>query len=256
MKPFIEPYPWAAYSRLLTQRILNPKNGGSFAENSGAMQEMRVVSGKSTDGFNTLYLYLIVDETDGILADAKFQALGESALIGAADTICSIILRKNHEQARHLTADLIDRKMRDFDHVPAFPLSAAHHLNLALEALDAACEKCVDIAIADPSYSPPVPSEITSKGEYPEWNLLSHEERLDLIRKVIAEEVQPYIEMDAGGIEVQELKEGREVLIAYQGACTTCPSSTGATLSAIQEILRARVLPDLVVKPDLSLLSF
>ena len=70
------------------------------------------------------------------------------------------------------------------------------------------------------------------------------------------EEVQPYIELDAGGIEVPELKNGQEVVIAYQGACTTCPSSTGATLNAIQEILRARVHPSLTVKPDLSLLSF
>ena len=150
----------------------------------------------------------------------------------------------------------MDKKLRDFDHTPAFPDSASHHLNLAVEALDAACEKCLDIPISDPSYSPPVPSHLNATGEYPEWDILAASEKLELIREIVREEIQPYIELDAGGIEVQELKEDREVVIAYQGACTTCPSSTGATLNAIQEILRARIHPNLTVKPDLSLLSF
>ncbi|WP_420421435.1 NifU family protein [Simkania sp.] len=258
MNPYLKPYPWAEYSNLLVERILAPRNVGFFSGNKGAQQEMRVVSGESQDGAdeNHVIFYLVVDETDGIIADVKFQAFGESPLIGAADAICDIILRKNYDQARRLTAELVDKKLRDFDHTPAFPESASHHLNLALEALDIACEKCLDIPISDPSYSPPVPSHLASTGEYPEWDILSFAEKLELIRKVVQEEVQPYIELDAGGIEVPELKNDNEVVIAYQGACTTCPSSTGATLSAIQEILRARVHPNLTVKPDLSLLSF
>lgn len=258
MKPFLEPYPWATYSNLLVERILSPRNVGFFNSNKGAQQEMRVVAGESQDSTreNHVIIYLVIDETDGIIADVKFQAFGESPLIGAADAICDIILRKNYDQARRLTAELVDKKLRDFDHIPAFPKSSAHHLNLALEALDTACEKCLDIPISDPSYSPPVPSHLQSTGEYPEWSILSSTEKLELIRKVVKEEVQPYIELDAGGIEVPEFKNDIEVVIAYQGACTTCPSSTGATLSAIQEILRARVHPHLIVKPDLSLLSF
>ena len=258
MKLYMKSYPWTAYSNLLVERILNPKNVGFFKKNTGALQEMRVVAAESQDGFdgNHIIFFLVVDETDGIIADVKFQAFGESPLIGAADAICEIILRKNYDQARRLTAELVDKKLRDFDHTPAFPDSASHHLNLALEALDAACEKCLDIPISDPSYSPPVPSHLDSQGEYPEWDILSSSEKLELLRKVIREEVQPYIELDAGGIEVQEFKDNREVVVAYQGACTMCPSSTGATLNAIQEILRARVHPNLTVKPDLSLLNF
>ena len=71
---------------------------------------------------------------------------------------------------------------------------------------------------------------------------------------MIKNEIQPFIALDAGGVEVLEL-DGLEVKIAYEGACVTCPSATGATLSAIQEILRAQVHPGLEVKPDLSYLS-
>ena len=258
MKSFIEPYPWTEYSNLLAERILNPKNVGVFKENAGKTQEMRVVVGESRDDSddNHLRLFLVVDETDGIIADVKFQAFGESPLIAAADTICEIILRKNYDQASRITAEIVDKKLRDFDHVEAFPKFASHHLNLALEALDEATSKCRDITISDPSYSPPVPNHIGSVSEYPEWDILSNAEKLELIESVIREEIQPYIELDAGGIEVQSFKDDREIVIAYQGACTTCPSSTGATLNAIQEILRSRVHPNLTVKPDLSLLNF
>ena len=48
-----------------------------------------------------------------------------------------------------------------------------------------------------------------------------------------------------------DLKETGELIISYQGACTSCHASTGSTLSAIQKILRARVHPSLFVTPKL-----
>lgn len=247
----MKPYPWTSYSNLLVERILNPRHVGFFKENTGAKQEMRVVIGQE----EKVRFYLVIDETDGIIADAKFQAFGESTLIGAADALCEIVIRKNYDQAKRVTADMIDKKLRDFDHIPAFPEETVGSLNFVLAALEDACEQCNDIAIADPSYSPPVPEGIKYEGEYPNWHALTDEEKLKLINKVIAVEIQPYIELDAGGIEVLSLNHDREVVIAYQGACTTCPSATGATLNAIQEILRAKVHPELLVKPDLSFLS-
>ncbi|NGX50963.1 MAG: hypothetical protein K1060chlam2_00816 [Chlamydiae bacterium] len=247
----MKPPPWNSYSNLLIERILKPRNLGVFKENTGTLQEMRVVTGSA----DSILFSLVVDTTDGIIADAKFQAFGETALIGAADAACEVLLRKTYEQARRLSADLIDRKLRDFKDIPAFPEEAASHLNLILEAIESAAEKCLDIPLTDPSVAPPVPTMSTQEGGHPDWHLLSSDEKLDLIKEIIRDEIQPYIELDAGGIEVLSFNDEREIIIAYQGACTTCPSATGATLDAIQSILRSRLSPDLQVKPDLSLLS-
>ncbi|MCB1110565.1 MAG: NifU family protein [Chlamydiia bacterium] len=252
----MKPYPWNDYSNLLVERILNPRNLGRFKENAGAMQEMRVVTGEVHAEDTILLISLVVDETDGIIADAKFQAYGETALIGAADAACEVLLRKNYDQARRLSVDLIDRKLRDFTNIPAFPKEVDSHLNLVLMAIEEAAEKCQDIPLKDPSVTPPVPSEQMGEGGHPHWHLFSSEEKLDQIKEVIRDEIQPYIELDAGGIEVSAFHNETEVVIAYQGACTTCPSSTGATLDAIQQILRSRLSSTLQVKPDLSLLSF
>ena len=107
---------WAAYSNLLKERILNPRNLGTFKDNAGAMQEMRVAVGEGEVEGNRLKIFIVVDETDGVIADAKFVSFGESVLIGAADAACEVLLRKTYDQARRLTADLIDRKVRDFTH--------------------------------------------------------------------------------------------------------------------------------------------
>ncbi|MCB1106867.1 MAG: NifU family protein [Chlamydiia bacterium] len=252
----MKPYPWNDYSNLLIERILTPRNLGTFKEGKGGMQEMRVVTGRGESAGNALVISLVVDETDGIIADAKFRAFGETALIGAADAACEVLLRKSYDQAKRLSADLIDRKLRDFTNIPAFPKEVESHLNLVLSAIEEAAEKCGDIPLKDPSISPPVPADQMGEGGHPNWHLFSPDEKLDHIKEVIRDEIQPYIELDAGGIEVSAFNNESEVVIAYQGACTSCPSSTGATLDAIQQILRSRLSPVLQVKPDLSLLSF
>ena len=247
---------WAAYSNLLKERILKPRNLGTFKENAGAMQEMRVVIGEVSLKGSRVKMTLVVDETDGVIADAKFLCFGESSLVGAADAACEVLLRKTYDQARRLTADLIDRKVRDFTNLPAFPKEGDFALNLVLTAIEEAAEKCLDIPLKDPSVAPPVPEEESAEGGHPNWHLFSPDEKLSHIKEVIRDEIQPYIELDAGGIEVSAFNEEKEIIIAYQGACTTCPSSTGATLDAIQRILRSRLSPCLTVKPDLSLLHF
>ncbi|MCP4265610.1 MAG: NifU family protein, partial [Candidatus Brocadiaceae bacterium] len=64
----------------------------------------------------------------------------------------------------------------------------------------------------------------------------------------IDKEIRPYIELDAGGIQIHELKDF-ELFISYEGACTSCHAATGSTLSAIQNILKSRIHPDLFVTP-------
>ncbi|MEM8727270.1 MAG: NifU family protein [Chlamydiota bacterium] len=252
----MKPYPWTAYSNLLKERILHPRNVGVFKDNAGALQEMRLVTAQGEWDGNLLIFSIIVDETDGIIVDAKFMAVGETALVGASDAACEVLLRKNYDQARRLTADLIDRKLRDFTDIPAFPKSADAALNFLLSVIEKVAEKCTDIPLKNPAATPPVPHEQQSEGGHLDWDLFSPDEKLDHIKEVIRDEIQPYIELDAGGIEVAAFNNEREVIIAYRGACTTCPSSTGATLEAIQHILRSRLSPSLDVKPDLSLLQY
>lgn len=68
------------------------------------------------------------------------------------------------------------------------------------------------------------------------------------IEEILDNTVRMYLQGDGGDIEVIGLK-GHQLEVRYQGACGTCPSSTAATLDAIQGILRDQFDPDLEVVP-------
>ncbi len=255
-KPF-QLFPWVRYSKKMCERIKHPKNAGFLVAEEAASKGMRLVIGEEgeiSDG-NKVELYWIVDEEDGIIADAKFQVFGQTALIAAADMACELLLRKNYTQAGRLSADILDKQLRDKPSIQAFPDEVAQHINLVLFAIENAAEKCMDIPVADVYTAPPIDvAADTESVIYPGWELLSQERKLEIFEEVIKNDIRPYIELDAGGIRIIEFKEP-ELFIAYEGSCTSCHSATGATLTAIQQILRSKLHPSICVIPDASFLN-
>lgn len=249
---------WQRYSKKLLARIQQPKNAGMFTPYEASEKRMRLVVGKSVAHGQMFHLYLLVDEEDGVIADAKFQAFGTTALIGASDAICEILLRKNYDQAKRISAELIEHFLRDKPDKAALPEDASNCLNLLLDAIDDAADQCLDIPFAETYFAPPIPGapiEMTPEGIYPGWEKLGVEQKIALLEQVIANDIRPYIELDAGGIKILKFENDRELVIAYEGSCTSCYSATGATLNAIQQILRAKVHPEIVVVPDMSFLN-
>jgi Fe-S cluster biogenesis protein NfuA len=67
------------------------------------------------------------------------------------------------------------------------------------------------------------------------------------ISAILDETVRPALQMDGGDIEIMDY-ENNLLTISYQGACGTCPSGTFGTLQAIENILRDRFNPEIVVR--------
>lgn len=216
---------------------------------------MRLAIGKegSIEDGNLIHIYWLVDPDDGIIVDARFQTYGQSALIGAAEIACELSVGKNYDQARRISADLIDKQVRDKSDLPAFPKETAPHLNIVLEAIDKAADLCMDIPLPAAYSAPPTPRDIgeVNEGGYPGWDEMGKEQRIALMEEIIARDIRPYIELDAGGVEIIDLINGRELIIGYQGSCTSCYSATGTTLSYIQHVLRSKVHPSLLVIPKM-----
>lgn len=249
-------FPWSRYSKKLNAKIEHPRCFGFFTKHESAERGMHLAIGQegSVEEGNLVRLYWLIDPDDGIIVDARFQIYGQSALIGAAEIACEIVIGKNYDQARRMSAELIDKQVRDRPDAIAFPKETSPHLNLVLGAIDKAAEQCIDIPLAPHYVAPPAPSDIGEilEGGYPGWENLTKEQKLGLIEEIIARDIRPYIELDAGGIQVLDLVNEKEVLIVYQGSCTSCFSATGTTLSYIQQVLKGKVHPDLIVIPDLS----
>ena len=71
------------------------------------------------------------------------------------------------------------------------------------------------------------------------------QERLDSINQMLDEQIRPYLQSDGGDLDVLSLV-GNQLVVHYQGACGTCPSSISGTLQGIQNQLRT-LEPDLEV---------
>src|SRR5262245_26656687 len=69
---------------------------------------------------------------------------------------------------------------------------------------------------------------------------------LSRINELLDDRVRPALAGDGGGLEVLGL-EGKTLLIRYQGACGSCPSSTAGTMMAIQNLLQTEIDDELVV---------
>lgn len=259
LQALITSFPWARYSKKLASKIDNPRSVGFFTQEDAIFRGMKCIEGTagSIEDGNYITLYWLVDPSDGVIVDAKFQILGQSALIGAAEASCELVVGKNYDQARRIGADLIDKHLRDRNDAAAFPKETFPHLNLALEAMENASEKCTGLPLPSAYVAPPTPLELGDalEGGYPGWEGFSLLQKLAVIEEVLDRDVRPYIALDAGGVKVLDLVNDREVLIAYQGSCTSCMSSVGATLSYIQQTLRNKVHADLIVTPDLTIKS-
>lgn len=256
LSALITSFPWNRYSKKLASKIENPRCVGNFTPEEAEARDMRLadaLEGGLEDG-NAVRLYWLVDKDDGIIVDAKFQVFGQSALIGAAEAACELLVGKNYDQAKRISADLIDKQLRDRSDTPAFPKETYPHINLVLGAIDAAAEQCMDIPFADTYVAPPVPADIGEviPGGYPGWMELPLKKKIAVIEQVLDQDIRPYIALDAGGVSVLNLINDTELVITYQGACTSCYSSVGTTLSYIQQVLRAKVHPHIKVVPDLS----
>ncbi len=245
---FLKPFSWSEYSPKMVEKITRPIAAGSFSTGREGIRLAKGVAGSYEKG-TLIVFFLLVDESDGIIADAKFQGFCETPLVAAAEILCELVLRKNYMQAKRMTAEVVEKHVETKSR--GFPPSTHGHINLALEALEDAVDHCLDIPLPKEFLETPVDLTNIDSGRYPDWAALSHEERIATISHVIASDVLPYVELDEGTVMVKELKGDLDLVVEYGGNCVTCPSSIGSTLNALTSILRAKVHPDLRVTPAL-----
>ena len=227
---------------------------GSFSQLEAEKKQMLAVTGFETNQKNeSIKLHLLVDCEDGVIADVRFQVFGRSIFYFVLEAIADLVILKSYTKASKISSSLIEARLKKECKYP-LPTCFNEAINLCLFALEEATLQCQEIQVEEAELVTPIDEELSTH-EVDNWLKLELPTQLSILEKVIAEEIRPYIELDDGGVEIVSLKEGLFLTIGYKGACTTCHSSTGSTLNAIQETLRRRVFPGLSVIPDSSWLN-
>ena len=99
--------------------------------------------------------------------------------------------------------------------------------------------------LAEPIRSAPSISEPPARESAPAFTP-GENPLLDRINQVLDEKVRPGLASDGGGLEIIGLND-KKLLISYQGACGSCPSSIGGTMMAIEYMLKEDVDPEIEV---------
>lgn len=257
---FISQAPFDQISEKLKGRIEKPRYVKKISNASEAL-DMEVFSFTKYDeaiGVEAS-LYVIVDKEDGSIVDASYVAKGPTYLVGALEAVVDNSLGYSIAHFMRMSAERLDKTMRDFEAVSAFPTMGDRWINFVLEmceGIGAQCGKYKDMeptSFIDEPATPVGQMNLEPVKDF-DWESSDKKRRRDVIEHVLKQDVRPYIQMDEGDIEIVSL-EGTALMIRYQGACVSCPSSIGGTLSAINNILQKRVFAGLRVEVDMQALS-
>lgn len=107
------------------------------------------------------------------------------------------------------------------------------------DSLEPAVQTCIESFIDDhdPNFKVNNPEDDRRANLSPE---------IRQIEEILDKRIRPGLQGDGGDIAVKDFKDN-VLIVKYQGACGTCPSSTTGTLEAIRSILRDEVNPDIEV---------
>lgn len=107
------------------------------------------------------------------------------------------------------------------------------------DSLEPAVQTCIESFIDDhdPNFKVNNPEDDRRANLSPE---------IRQIEEILDKKIRPGLQGDGGDIAVKDFKDN-VLIVKYQGACGTCPSSTTGTLEAIRSILRDEVNPDIEV---------
>ena len=156
-----------------------------------------------------------------------------------------------------LRGDDIEACLRDEPEVPAVPESkqkAFANIEELLKAVQQAYPTAKAVAEVSASIDKKAVKAVSSSElsmAEQAWMGLSKEDQITQIDMVLDDKIRPALMNDGGNVQVLDVVDGEKVMIQYQGACGSCGSSLGATLSFMEQALRKEIHNELIVVPNM-----
>jgi len=241
------------YSKKFEDATGEPTNRGAYYQEDATERERALVETKYKD----TKLYFLVDPSEDRVTHAKFFAYGGKVSLAIGQTLCAMVKGLTVDEACSLQGEDVERQMRDLPEqasVPESKLAAFASVPELLTGVREGYPAAKAVALASAS----VDKEDKPKKDAGElsitdqaWLILSEEDQISLLDVVLDEQVRPALIADGGNVKILKVTDGERVLIQYEGACGSCGSSIGGTLSFIEQALRKNVYNELIVVPNM-----
>lgn len=246
----MEIFCWNRYTKKMHEFLKRPLSIGNFGKQPEGMVCLIAEAGSKEEG-NWFSMQIVIDCSDGVIADVKYLFFGPSILLVALETLSRFMVRKNINQAKKITPEILDRFLREEESKPALDERQTPYLVFVIDGILEALSRAPQIEAQE--YSTPFDGVRWNSCATMEedWDKLTDTNRVEILEKVFEEHVRPFLAIDEGGVQILGIENTTQVKIAYSGNCTSCISSIGGTLQGIQNILQERIHPKLTVVPDL-----
>ncbi|MFQ5443069.1 MAG: NifU family protein [Nitrospinales bacterium] len=239
------------FSKKLEETAGKPQHRGAYYQEDATEKGLALVEAK----FKDLKLYWLVDVKEDRVYSAKFFTYGGKVSLAIGDTLCAMVKGLTVQEACSLLGSDVENQLRDDSEVPAVPESRKEAFGAVDELLktiekEYPTAKALALASSAVKDNAEAPSFTDLSIAEQAWLGLSQEEQVIQIEMVLDEQIRPALNSDGGNVEIADLIDGKKLIIRYQGACGSCGSSIGSTLSFIEQILRKNVYNDLIVVPE------
>ena len=242
----------ANYSQKLQEIAKAPKYRGAIFQIEADEKGLALVDVKEA----SLKVYLMIDpECDKIL-ETRFFTYGGPVFTALADTFCKKIQMVTVDDACAITAESIEKELRDTPDVPAIAETAPEigQMNtLIRKILEAYPEKKATAILVREKMERIKYRTQTAEGRAEadvEWNALTKVQKIEKVESWLHQSVRGMLQGDGGDLEVLDLTDDNRLKIRYQGACAGCGSAMGGTLFYIEDELKNNVYYNLIVEPE------
>ena len=185
---------------------------------------------------------------------ARFFAYGGRVSLVVGETLCSMVEGLTVDEACSLLKTDVEAKLRDNPGEASVPESKLKVFDSVEEILKIVKEQYVSakgVALASASINKEDLKSTTELNLVAQaWLGLTVEEQKEQIEMVLDEHIRPALMNDGGNVQLLDITDGEKVLVQYQGACGSCGSSLGATLSFMESTLRKHVYNEIHVVPQ------
>jgi NifU-like protein len=243
------------FSRKIEALAASPRMRGAFFTEDASSKDLALVTAKYKD----IKVYWLVDPQSDLIYDAKFFSYGGPLSIALGEKLCTLVKGMKMESATAITIPQLEELLRDEPGMPATAVPATEAFaSLPLLLINAADVYASSKALALATIAMKAAQaggegrkvnfeSLTAADEA--WLKKAKEEQIQIIEEILTRDIRPGLNSDGGDMQIQDLEEGYRLKIKYQGACGSCGSSTGATLSFIEDSLRRQVFGGMQVIP-------
>lgn len=234
----------------LSKKILDisskPQKRGMYTIDDALEKGLGLATSKVRD----IKLYLLVNIESDIIYDVKFFSYGKKLSVAIAEVLCGLLINKKMDDTRDIVPNHVELALRDQADQKCVDETELEKFEIVTELIKIIISeynmvKGKTLAMREEQKVQSINLEEQDK----EWYKLSDEQRIAKIEVVLDEKIRAGLQMDGGNCTIEELKNGRELFITYQGACGSCGSSTGGTLYFIEDTLKKNVFHGITVQP-------